>query len=131
MATKNDAEIDVSELAQPTDAGLEARVKDFSELLDQIESMTSKKKQLWREIYENAVTDRQNTFLLFKELYKIVKAKPMEHAVHDKSISSYLERMAKCNDQLIKLADLIAAAEKKDATIDADDMYTRISDSGR
>lgn len=115
-----------SDLAEVSENDIAERVKNFDDLLDQIENLPSKKKKLWKEIYENAITDRQNAFKLFKALYIIVKNKPMEHAVHDKSMSSYLERMAKCNDQLLKLADLIAAAEKRAEQIDPDDMYDEI-----
>ena len=102
-----------NELASIPESTLENRLKDFSDLLTEIENLSEKKKQLWIEIYQNSVSDRQNAFLMFAELYKIVMSKPVEHAIHAKSMSSYLERMAKSNDQLIKLAELIASETKK------------------
>lgn len=102
------------------------KIQDFSELLNQLEDLDDKKKQLWKEIYNNAVTDRQNSFVMFKELYELVDGKSSEHAVHAKSMTSYLERMAKCNDQLIKLAELIAEAQRSEKSIDSDSMYEQI-----
>jgi len=106
---------------------VEERIKDFSGLLKQIESLSDKKRQLWTEIYENAISDRQNSYAMFARLVKIVQEKSSEHAVHGKTISSYIERMSKANDQLIKLAELIAKAEKKDDEIDPDEMFERIN----
>jgi hypothetical protein len=106
---------------------LEEKVRDFSELLDQIEGLSDKKKKLWKEIYENAVYDRQNAYTLFVKLVKIVEDKSTEHAVHGKSLSSYIEKMSKSNDQLIRLAELITKAEKVNDNIDAEDMFKRIN----
>ena len=47
---------------------IQEKIKDFSGLLDQIDGVSDKKKKLWREIYENAVTDRQNAYILFNTL---------------------------------------------------------------
>lgn len=107
---------------------IEARVRDFSDLLSQINGLGDKKKQLWREIYENAITDRQHAYMMFDELVGIVRGKTTEHAVHGRSLASYLERMNKANDQLIKLVELVAKAEDVDE--DEDDspekLYERI-----
>lgn len=126
---KEDSKTD-RQLVGQSDAELNSRIRDFSDLLNQIDTLTDKKRQLWREIYENAVTDRLNSFTMFSELYKIVSTKSTEHAVHARNMTAYLERMAKSNDQLIKLAELIADAEKKADAIDPDDMYTKIASDG-
>lgn len=103
------------------------KVKDFDDLLKQIENLSDKKKQLWREIYENAIIDRQNSYLLFSKLVRIVQDKSTEHAVHGRSLSSYIERMSKANDQLIKLAELIAKAdEEKDDSLNDDEIFDMI-----
>ena len=104
----------------------EDRIKDFSGLLQQIESLNDKKRKLWLEIYENAISDRQNSYAMFSRLVKIVQDKSTEHAVHGKTIATYIERMSKANDQLIKLADLIARAERTNDEINPDDMYERM-----
>jgi len=106
---------------------LEEKIKDFSELLDTIDGTSDKKKRLWKEIYENAVTDRQNAYVLFVALLDIVQDKSMEHAVHGKNMSTYIEKMSKANDQLIRLAELISKSEsKEDKEIDPEEMFRKI-----
>jgi hypothetical protein len=102
------------------------KVKDFSTLLEQIESLSDKKKRLWKEIYENAIIDRQHAYAMFLELSQIVKGKSTEHAVHGRTLSAYIERMSKANDQLIKLAELIAKADRSNQEINPDDMFNMI-----
>lgn len=106
---------------------VEAKIRDFGGLLDQIESLTDKKKQLWKEIYENAISDRQNAYVMFAKLVKIAQDKSTEHAVHGKTIATYIERMSRANDQLIKLAELIAKADQKNESIDPEEMFERIN----
>lgn len=109
-----------------SEKSIQERIKDFNGLLSQIESLNDKKKQLWKEIYENAICDRQNAYVMFTKLLLIVQDKSTEHAVHGRTISSYIERMSKANDQLIKLAELVAKAESISETIDPDDMFNQI-----
>jgi hypothetical protein len=106
---------------------IEEKVRDFSSLLNQIEGLSDKKKKLWKEIYENAIYDRQNAYSLFIKLVKIVDDKSTEHAVHGKSLSSYIEKMSKSNDQLIRLAELVSKAEKSNDEIDSEEMFKKIS----
>lgn len=103
------------------------KIKDFSELLESIENLNDKKKQLWREIYENAITDRQNSFAMFYSLTKIVEDKSVEYGVHARSLAAFLERMSKSNDQLIKLAQMIADEQKKSEQINPSDIYDQIN----
>lgn len=110
-----------------TEINLEEKVRDFSSLLDQIDGLSDKKKKLWKEIYENAVYDRQNAYTLFVKLVKIVEEKSTEHAIHGKSLSSYIEKMSKANDQLIRLAELIAKADKSNDEIDTEEMFKKIN----
>lgn len=110
---------------------VEEKIRDFGGLLDQIENLTDKKKQLWKEIYENAISDRQNAYVMFAKLVKIVQDKSGEHAVHGKSIATYIERMSRANDQLIKLAELIAKADAKSESIDPEEMFERINSDKR
>jgi hypothetical protein len=118
---------DLQDTTGISDRTVEERIKDFSGLLNQIESLNDKKRKLWMEIYENAISDRQNSYAMFVRLVKIVQDKSSEHAVHGKTIATYIERMSKANDQLIKLAELIAKAERKDDEIDPDEMFERIN----
>jgi hypothetical protein len=103
------------------------RFRDFSELLNKIEGVDDKKKQLWREIYENAITDRQNAFVMFVKLATITDNKSTEHAVHGRTMTAYIERMSKANDQLIRLADLINQSEASVPGTSDDDMFSMIS----
>jgi hypothetical protein len=117
-------ELDTVNISNKT---VEERIKDFSGLLHQIESLNDKKRQLWTEIYENAISDRQNSYAMFARLVKIAQDKSSEHAVHGKTIATYIERMSKANDQLIKLAELIDKADKKNEEIDSDDLFDKIN----
>jgi hypothetical protein len=114
-------------LVEVDSRAVEEKIRDFGGLLDQIESLTDKKKQLWKEIYENAISDRQNAYVMFAKLVKIAQDKSTEHAVHGKTIATYIERMSRANDQLIKLAELIAKADRADDAIDPEEMFERIN----
>lgn len=118
------------EIVASTERSVEERIRDFSELLKGIESLDEKKQQLWKEIYENAIADRQNSYVMFSQLARIVHEKSTEHAVHGKTIATYIERMSRANEQLIKLAELIAKAQRGDEDINAEDMFSQIK-SGR
>lgn len=122
-------EPDTSEPIEISDRSIQEKVKDFSVLLNQIETVNDKKKQLWKEIYENAICDRQNAYIMFVKLVMIVQDKSTEHAVHGRSLSSYIERMSKANEQLIKLAELVAKAEAASEAIDPDDVFDKIRDN--
>lgn len=113
-------------IVEITERSIEERIRDFGELLKNIESLDDKKRQLWREIYENAIADRQNSYVMFTRLVRICGDKGTEHAVHGKTIATYIERMSKSNDQLIKLAELIAKAQNGDGSISADDIFAKI-----
>jgi hypothetical protein len=105
---------------------IKEKIKDFSSLLASIENLEDKKKKLWTEIYENAITDRQNAYMLFVKLSNIIENKSTEFAVHGKTMTSFIERMGKANDQLIKLADLIASADQKNDNYNPDDLYEKM-----
>src|SRR5262245_50421939 len=103
---------------------IEKRLRDFSDLLNDIDDVSEKKRQLWREIYENAISDRQNAYVMFAKLAKIVEDKSTEHAVHGKALATYIERMSRANDQLIKLAELVTKTSSSgDKQIDPEEMF--------
>jgi len=104
------------------------KVKDFADLLDSIESTEGKKKALWKEIYENAITDRENAYILFHEAYAAMSNTAAEHISIGPVLNKYLERMNKSNEQLLKLADLIAKAEEKASRIDPEDLFSKIKE---
>ena len=39
----------------------EQKIKNFADILDNINSLEDKKKMLWKEIYENAIEDREKS----------------------------------------------------------------------
>lgn len=99
--------------ATELDKKIKQQMEEFSNLLESLDDSLEKKKNLWKQIYENAVVDRKNAYLVFTDLYVQVQGKPAEHAIHGQTITKYMERMSKATDQLIKLAELVAAAEEK------------------
>lgn len=107
---------------------IQKKVDDFNQLLNSIDSLADKKKTLWKEIYENAVTDRENALSLYTQLVQLVEGKSTEHSIHGQNLTRYLERMNKSNDQLIRLAELIAEAEKNSTStsVNIDDVYDKI-----
>lgn len=128
VMSDNGEESDIIEIES---RAVEERIRDFSDLLKDIGNLSDKKRQLWREIYENAISDRQNAYVMFAKLVKIVQDKSTEHAVHGKNIATYIERMSRANDQLIKLAELIARADRSNDSIDPEEMFERINNSKR
>jgi hypothetical protein len=102
------------------------KIESFSEILDSLESTEDKKKLLWKEIYENALTDRENAYILFTDLLKETKGSSTNHAMFGQIMSKYLERMSKSNDQILKLAELIQKAEDQHAEINSDEIFEKI-----
>ena len=95
--------------------------------MDAIETSEDKKKLLWKEIYENAVVDRLNAYMLFTDVYTTMSGQTAEHLQLGPILAKYMERMNKSNDQLLKLADLISKEEEKASKIDPDDLFKEIS----
>ncbi len=104
----------------------EKKIKRFSDLLDSLESTEDKKKLLWREIYENALNDRDSAGILFTDLLLQSKGNSANHTMFGPIMSKYLERMAKSNDQILRLAELLAKEEQ--SPIDVNDIFNKISD---
>tara|TARA_B100000131_G_scaffold87687_1_gene84532 strand:- start:16360 stop:16725 length:366 start_codon:yes stop_codon:yes gene_type:complete len=107
---------------------LEDKVKAFNELLDGLSSTEDKKKALWREIYENAVSDRERASILFTEAFKAMSGSPTDHTTMGTVMTKYLERMCKSNDQILQLSDLISKAEKEESQVNPDDIFSKISE---
>ena len=51
-----------------------------------------------------------------------------EHATLGSTLTKYLERMNKANDQLLKLAEIMSKSESEYSKIDADDLFSQIQD---
>ena len=106
---------------------VEKKVESFGILLDSLETSEDKKKLLWREIYENAIIDRMNAYMLFTDVYGCMTGDKADHVTLGPMMAKYIERMNKSNDQLLKLADLIAKEEEKAAAIDPDGLFAQIA----
>ena len=102
------------------------KISDFEDILKKIKHADAKKRVLWKEIYDNALTDRQNAHILFVEAYTSMTNSSAEHVSLGSTLSKYLERMSKSNDQLLKLADLISKSEADHNAINADDLFSKI-----
>ena len=102
------------------------KIEKFSDLLDSLESTEDKKKLLWLEAYENALEDRSNASFLLNDLLMQVKGSVPLHTSLGSIMSKYLERMSKSNDQILRLAELIAKEQEKD-DISSDDIFNKIA----
>lgn len=105
----------------------ENRIKNFADILDNIDSLEDKKKMLWKEIYENALEDREKAKMLFNDAYISMSGGVNEHMNIGAIMSKYLERMTRSNDQILKLAELIAKEEEKSEAISEDDIFGKIN----
>lgn len=103
-------------------------LKEFDELLDSIESAGTKEKILWRQIYENSITDRSNANLCFLDIYPHLKNDMDNHMQVGMQAVQYLTRMEKSNEQLIKLATLIQRAleNQQDGDLDEEALLAEI-----
>ena len=105
----------------------EKKLKKFVDVLDNLNDIDDKTKALWREIYENATTDRESAFMLYTDLYREVKGKPANHNIHGLQMAKYLERMCKSNDQLLRLAEILERATRESTEINSDDVFDEIN----
>jgi hypothetical protein len=102
------------------------KVKDFGDMVNSIESVESKKKQLWKEIYENAFIDRMNAYMLFTDCYTGLSGSTTDHVQVGAQLAKYIERMNKANDQLLKLAEIISKEEEKASALSSEDLFKEI-----
>ena len=104
----------------------EIKIEKFSDLLESLENTEDKKKMLWKEIYENALNDRESAGILFTDLLTQSKGNAANHAMFGQIMSKYLERMSKSNDQILKLAELIAKEDDSSNVLTPDDIFNQI-----
>lgn len=107
--------------------GQAQKLRSFADLLDSIESMESKKKFLWKQIYENAVLDRELAHEQLAQAKLEVAQTPTLHVSMGTIMSKYMERMSRANDQIIKLAELLQEEMRKDEEVDPAEIYTQIT----
>ena len=105
----------------------EKAIQNFADILNNIDSLEDKKKMLWKEIYENSLEDREKAKMLFNDAYISMTSDINTHMNVGAIMSKYLERMCRSNDQILKLAELIAKEEEKAETISDDDIFGRIN----
>ena len=98
-----------AELIKKTDLDLAV----FSDLLDSITTIDERLKLLWKQIYENALIDRRNAYMIWTDLYIQVHGNAEQHVIHGDHMAKYMERMEKANTQLLKLAELVYKAKDK------------------
>ena len=106
----------------------EDKIKDFSDLLDELENTEDKKKLLWKESYKNALDDRESASILVDDLLLQIQGNLNNHQQFGTIMTKYLERMSKSNDQILRLAELIAKEESAAAAISPDDIFKEISE---
>lgn len=106
----------------------EKKLQKFIDLLNSIEKSDDKKKVLWQEIYENALHDRQQAQDLLDEARSEMMGGAYEHSTMGPTLSKYLERMNKSNEQILKLAELISSAEERSEKLDPDDLFSKITE---
>lgn len=102
------------------------KIKNFSELLSNLSGADSKKKALWKEIYENAVSDRERASILYTEAYKTMGQSATDHVAIGTTMVKYLERMCKSNDQILNLADLIQKSEMQQEKVNPNELFDQI-----
>lgn len=104
------------------------KIKEFSDLLDGLESTEDKKKMLWKESYQNSLEDRESASILLNDLLVTIPGNPTNHSSYGTLATKYLERMSKCNDQIIKLAELIAKEQERNDAVSPDDIFKSIGE---
>ena len=104
------------------------KIDTFGDILDALHSTEDKKKLLWKEIYENALTDRENAYTLFTDLLQQAKGNSANHAMFGSIMAKYLERMSKSNDQILRLAELIAKSSEEEDSINSDEIFDKITE---
>jgi hypothetical protein len=106
----------------------EEKVKRFSDLLDSISSIDDKRKALWKEIYDNALVDRENAYVLYINAYTTFNGGQGEHTTLGPIMVKYLERMSKANEQLLKLAEIVKSVHEEESKVSPDDIFNKIDD---
>ena len=105
----------------------EGKIKEFSDLLDSLKTTEDKKKLLWKDAYQNAIEDRETAGILLTDLVLQCQGSQTNHIQFGALMTKYLERMSKSNDQILKLAELVAKENEKSETISEDDIFNQIN----
>lgn len=108
----------------------EEKLPDFDELLLGSDDIDDRTRSLWLEIYVNATEDRERISVLYTDIFKDLKGNAQGHAIYGPLVTKYLEKMAKANDQLLKLAEQIMTYRKAEASLSPDDLLDQFADRG-
>jgi hypothetical protein len=111
------------EKALDKDRILQQKVKNFTELLDSLTELDDKRKILWKEIYQNAIDDRDRAGTLFTNATLTMDNASSTHVSLGSTMTKYLERMSKSNEQILRLAEMIVKIEEKEKKVDIDVLY--------
>jgi len=122
------SDINKLEKAMDNSERLKRKLEAFSDILDELATTEEKKKLLWKEIYENALVDRENAGMLFTDAWSRMGSGSSEHISLGATLTKYLERMSKSNEQILKLVELISKAEERNTKVEPDDLFNTIGD---
>jgi hypothetical protein len=100
------------------------KILGFKQILDSIENLDDKKRILWKEIYENALQDRESASVLFTDIWMQIRGNAANHNLLGPVAAKYIERMSRANDQIIKLSEMMTEEDNK--SINADDVFSMI-----
>lgn len=89
-------------------------METFASLVESISTVDDRLKLLWKQIYNNALTDRRNAYIVWTDLFMCVSGKPEGHVLHGDHMAKYMTVMEKANTQLIRLAELVHKAKDKE-----------------
>lgn len=114
------------------DNELEKRLEGFREILEGIPDLDDKRRVLWLEIYDNAINDRAVANMLLNEAVLAMNtSQSHEHLAMGTTLTKYLERMGKSNEQLLKLAEMILKIEeRKQESLDAETLLDQLTREG-
>lgn len=102
---------------------IEKKIEEFQRLLDSIDDLDDKRRMLWKEIYKNASEDRDRAGILYTNAVLSMDSGTATHISLGPTLSKYLERMSKSNEQILRLAEMIVKVEEKEKSVDIDVLY--------
>lgn len=109
----------------------------FSTIVDKLKgSVDDKVRSLWLEIYTNIINDRATCRALLiqmkiemRERQGHAQAPGLIHMETSPQLIKYMERVAKCNDQLLDLLKMVESYEGDSSQMTEDDIFDQIDSS--
>jgi hypothetical protein len=115
--------IDTIEKNMHKNKSIEDKINKFIHLLESLSDLDDKRKLLWIEIYNNAVNDRELANVMFADAFLELKNTNNNHALLGATITKYLERMSKSNEQILRLAEMIVKVDEQEKSMNIDALY--------